>query len=74
MAVALWQHGLKPAVRCLQLTDKPCITMIEAIERTRRHGASRVASSHVSALYNQVLHSAPDRASTKRDVLQKKSG
>ena len=61
MTVALWQQRLKPSVRCLQLTDKPAISLKEAIDRARRHEATGLAGGHVSALYHQVPHRALDR-------------
>lgn len=37
--VALRQHGLKPAIQCLQLTEKPADSLKEAVNHARRHEA-----------------------------------
>ena len=50
LTVALWQRGLKPNVRCLQVTDKPVTSLKEAIDRARRHEATGLDGGHVSAL------------------------
>ena len=73
MMVALWQHGLKASVCCLQLTDKPCTTMKEAIVRARRHEASGLAGGHVSALFNRVPHSALDRTPARPAPVQNRT-
>ena len=65
MTVALWQQGLKPNVRCLQMTDKPATSLKEAVDRARRHEATSPAGGHISALYHQVPHSALDRLATR---------
>lgn len=65
MTVALWQQGLKPDVRCLQLNDKPATSLKEAIDSARRHEATGLAGGHVSALFQQVPHRAFDRSASR---------
>ena len=74
MTVALWQQGLAPNIRCLQLTDKPATSLKEAIDRARRHEASGLAGGHVSALYHQVPHRALDRLASKPTAQNRTSG
>ena len=71
MMIALSQHGFKPSVRWLQLIDKTCTTMKEAIERARCHEASGLAGGHVMALFNHVPHSALDRTPEKNRPLSR---
>ena len=64
MTVALWQQGLKPNVRCLQMTDKPATSLKEAVDTAHRHEATGPAGGHISALYHQVRNSALDSLAT----------
>ena len=73
MMIALWQHGLKPSVRCLQLIDKQCTTMKEAIERARRHEASGLAGGHVNALFKHVPYSALDHTPARPAPVQNRT-
>ena len=73
MTVTLWQQGLKPNIRCLQLSDKPATSLKEAIDRARRHEATGLAGGHISALYHQVPHRALDRLASQPSAQNRSS-